>query len=70
MRRRGRKRLPVGPRVDRPTPSRPNERWSIDFVHDRLASGRAIRVLTVVDDCTRECTAPAVDYSLPSVRVI
>jgi putative transposase len=70
VRRRRRKRLPVGPRIERPAPSRPNERWSIDFVHDRLATGRAIRVLTVVDDCTRECPALAVDYSLPSTRVI
>lgn len=70
VRRRRRKRLPAGPRVVRPVPARPNERWSIDFVHDRLATGRAIRVLTVVDDCTRECPALAVDYSLPSERVI
>jgi putative transposase len=55
VRRRRRKRLPAGPRVIRPAPARPHERWSIEFVHDRLATGRAIRVLTVVDDCTREC---------------
>jgi putative transposase len=74
VRRRRRKRLPVGARVQRPTPARPNERWSIDFVHDRLATGRAIRVLTVVDDCTRpgrvsECPVLVVDTSLPSARV-
>jgi putative transposase len=70
VQRRRRKRLPVGSRVERPMPTRPNERWSVDFVHDRLASGRAIRVLTVVDDCTRECPVLAVDHSLPSDRVI
>jgi putative transposase len=70
VRRRRRKRLPVGPRVERPAPVRPHERWSIDFVHDRLATGRAIRVLTVLDDCTRECPVLVVDYSLPSDRVI
>lgn len=70
MQRRRRKRLPLGPRVPRAVPTQPNERWSIDFVHDRLAHGRAIRVLTVVDDCTRECPTLEVDYSLPSVRVI
>ena len=42
----------------------------MDFVHDRLATGRAIRVLTLVDDCTRECPTLAVDYSLPSDQVI
>jgi putative transposase len=70
VRRRRRKRLPAGPRAERPAPARPNERWSMDFVHDRLATGRAIRVLTVVDDCTRECPGLAVDTSLPSARVI
>jgi putative transposase len=70
VRRRRRKRLPAGPRVIRPAPARPHERWSIDFVHDRLATGRAIRLLTVVDDFTRECPTLAVDYSLPSERVI
>jgi putative transposase len=70
VQRRRRKRLPVGPRVARLAPTRPNERWSLDFVHDRLATGRAIRVLTVVDDCTRECPVLAVDHSLPSDRVI
>lgn len=38
-----------------PAPQRPNERWSLDFVHDRLANGRALRLLTVHDDYTREC---------------
>ena len=27
-----------------------NECWSLDFVHDTLASGRRIRALTIVDD--------------------
>jgi putative transposase len=70
VQRRRRERLPVGPRVERPAPSRPNERWSIDFVHDRLATGRAIRVPSVVDDCTRECPGLAVDTALPSAGVI
>ena len=35
------------------TTTAPNQQWAIDFVHDRLASGRPIRVLTVVDISTR-----------------
>jgi putative transposase len=35
--------------------TRPNEVWSMDFVHDRLADGRAIRLLAIVDTHTREC---------------
>lgn len=55
--RRCRRRVPIGPRVVHAAPMQPHERWSIDFVHDRLATGRAIRVLTVVDDCTRSARA-------------
>jgi putative transposase len=69
VRRRRRRRIPQL-RVERPAPLQPNERWSLDFVHDRLADGRPIRILTVVDDCTRECPRLAVDHSLPSVRAI
>lgn len=47
----------------------PNQQWSLDFVHDRLANGRTIRVLTVVDTFTRECLALEVDACLPSRRV-
>ena len=36
-----------------------NERWSLDFVHDTLASGRRIRALTTVDDYTHESLAEA-----------
>jgi putative transposase len=49
--------------------SAPNQQWAIDFVHDRLATGRTIRVLTVVDTFTRECLALEVDSCLPSQRV-
>jgi len=50
--------------------TRPNERWSVDFVHDRLLTGRKFRCLTIVDDFTRECIAIEADFSFPSERVI
>ena len=37
-----------------PVPAGPTERWSMDFVHDALADGRAFRVLTVVDQWSRQ----------------
>jgi putative transposase len=46
-----------------------NERWSLDFVHDTLESGRRIRTLNIVDDFTRECLAIEVDTSLSGHRV-
>ena len=51
-------------------PGRPNERWSMDFMQDCLADGRRFRVLTIVDDFTRECPAIEVDTSLPGARVV
>jgi len=48
----------------------PNERWSLDFMHDTLASGRRLRVLMVIDDFTRECLAVEIDRGFSSRRVI
>jgi hypothetical protein len=47
----------------------PNPRWSLDFVSDRLTEGLRVRVLTVVDDCTRECLALIADTSLSGARM-
>jgi putative transposase len=61
-------------RAVRPVPpvevTRPNQRWSMDFVHDYLADGRRVRTFNVVDAFTRECLAIEVDTSLPTRRVI
>ena len=46
-----------------------NERWSLDFVSDQLTCGRRFRILTIVDDCTRECLALVADTSLSGIRV-
>lgn len=40
-------------RDDRKIASRPNETWAMDFVHDQLATGAKLRVLTVVDTFSR-----------------
>ena len=37
-----------------PVPAGPTERWSMDFVHDALVDGRQFRVLTVVDQWSRQ----------------
>ena len=38
-------------------------------MHDTLGDGRAIRILTLVDDFTRTCPLIAVDLALPAARV-
>ncbi len=51
-------------------PERPNHVWAYDFVTDRTTEGRAFRMLTVVDEYTRECLAIVVDRKLDSTYVI
>jgi putative transposase len=46
-----------------------NQEWALDFAHDAVACGRAIRVLSVMDAYTRECLALEVDTSFASRRV-
>jgi putative transposase len=64
-----RKRLASRPRVPMPAATRPNERWSMDFVSARLADGRWFRTLTVLDLYTRESLALVADRSLTGVKV-
>lgn len=68
VKRRRRKRLDR-PRQPMPVPLKANERWSMDFVSDRLSSGRRLRILNVVDDFTRECVLQVVDYGISGVRI-
>lgn len=49
---------------------RPNQRWSMDFVSDRLRDGRWFRILTVVDQYTRECLCAAADRSQTGEKVV
>ncbi len=48
----------------------PDQRWSLDFVHDQLVTGRRFRVLNIVDDVTRECLPAVVDMSISGRRVV
>ncbi|WP_405051398.1 IS3 family transposase [Sphingomonas sp. LC-1] len=68
-RRKGRRRA-VGARAPGPVLALPNQRWSLDFVHDQLATGRRFRVLNIVDDVTRECLRAVVDTSISGKRVV
>lgn len=70
VKRRKRKRYALGERRPLPKPIAANISWSMDFVSDRLADGRKLRCLNIVDDCTRECLAIEVDTSLTGRRVV
>ena len=47
----------------------PNHILTLDFVADRLGHGGRLRMLTVVDEFTRECLAIRVERSLKAVDV-
>lgn len=53
-----------------PAPERANEQWELDFLEDALASGRKIRLLSVIDVFTREALALEVDTGLPGSAVV
>lgn len=69
LRRRKRKKL----RVVRREPKRasaPMERLALDFMSDALVSGRKLRVLTVVDEFTKESPLLAVEHSISGEYVV
>lgn len=69
VRKRGGRKRAIGTRAPMLVPMTANDRWSLDFVSDQLTDGRRFRILTVVDDCTRECLALVADTSLSGLRV-
>ncbi len=70
VRRRGGRKRALGTRRPMLVPDQPNVRWSLDFVSDAFTVGRRFRVLTVVDDYSRECLALVTDTSLSGARVV
>src|SRR3954447_8077962 len=66
---RAKKRVSV-PRVAPPPAQRPNERWSIDFLRDSLADGRAFRIFTVVDNVSRVSPAIEAAFSIKGTHVV
>ena len=56
-------------RVVMDRPDQVNQHWSMDFVSDSLYNGRRFRILTVVDDFSRECPVLEVDHSITGQRV-
>jgi len=64
IRRRRRKKIPVSERQPLIRPGQANEVWSMDFVFDRVASGRTIKLLVIVDDATHECVAIVPEHTI------
>ena len=68
--RRPRRHVSACRRVEKATAQRPNETWSMDFMGDELFDGRRIRLLTLVDNFTRESLAIEVAMSIGGHRVV
>jgi putative transposase len=47
-----------------------NHVWSYDFLEDRTESGSKLRILTVLDEYTRECLETQVERSIAAAKVI
>jgi putative transposase len=69
IRRRGRQKRGGSSTTGHWCPTAANRRWSLDFIEDCLGNGRRFRTANLKDDCTRECPAILVDFSLPGQRV-
>ena len=64
IKRRRRKKVPISERQPLLRPQGANEVWSMDFVYDRVAGGRMLKILGIVDDGTHECVAAHVEHTI------
>jgi putative transposase len=64
IRRRRRKKIPVADRQPLIRPGRANEVWSMDFVFDRIGTGRMLKLLVITDDATHESVAIVPEHTI------
>jgi putative transposase len=69
MRARRKKRLSLQRGISPPASGR-DQAWSMDFVHDQLVTGRAFRVLTVIDQWSRESVLMEANVALTGQSVV
>jgi len=70
IRKRRRRKQVSTARAPRPVAPAANTQWTLDFISDAFLSGRKFRVLSIVDEFTRECLALRADVSQPSTKVV
>lgn len=69
LRRKKRKKIASELRISIPDAVKLGQHWAMDFMSDALFNGRKIRLLTLIDEYSRECLAIEVDTSINGVRV-
>jgi len=62
--RRRRKRLGTSTAPDRPTADAPNRVRAVDFQFDATTDGRPVKIVSIVDEHTRECLGGLVERSV------
>ena len=62
--RRRRKRTGTSTAPDHPTAAAPNRVWAVDFQFDTTTDGRPVKIVSIVDEHTRECLGGLVDRSI------
>ena len=70
LRRRRRKKVLISERQPLIRPTAANEVWSMDFVFDRVAGGRALKCLAIVDDATHEAPAVIPEHAIGGDRLV
>jgi putative transposase len=71
VRKPARRRRRTGASTGVPTPAtHPGHVWTYDFVHDACCNGTKLKLLSIIDEFTRECLAIEIATALPSERVI
>ena len=64
IKRRRRKKVPITDRQPLERPEAANEVWSMDFVYDRVAGGRMLKILGIVDDGSHEAVATHPEHAI------
>ena len=70
LRRKRKRRLPARVKQPLQKQQQPNKSYSMDFMSDALSTGRKLRVLNIMDDCTRESLVAYADFSIPAEKVV
>lgn len=65
-----RRRVACVKREIRPTALTKNECWSMDFVSDQLFDDHRLRVLVIVENCTRQCLALEASTKIHGIDVV
>lgn len=70
LRRKRKRRVPARVKQPLQQQQQPNKSYSMDFMSDALSTGRKLRILNIMDDCTRESLAAYADFSIPAEKVV